>query len=50
MDDWMLIGVLGCSAIVAYRFGSRWWRERQAGKQADALLANILKSKDSFRR
>ncbi len=50
MDDWMLIGVLGFIAIVAYRFGYRWWRDRQAGKQADALLANILKGKDSFRR
>jgi predicted negative regulator of RcsB-dependent stress response len=50
MDDWMLIGVLGCIAMVAYRFGYRWWRDRQAGKQADALLANILKRKDSFRR
>lgn len=50
MYDGMTIIVLVVVAVVAYRFGSRWWRDRQAGKQADELLAHIVKGKDSFRR
>lgn len=50
MDDGMTIIVLVVGGLVAYRFGYRWWRTRQAGKQADELLALIVKGKDSFRR
>lgn len=45
---WIALG--GILAVIAYRVGYRWWRLRQAGKQADELLATIVKGKDSFRR
>ncbi len=50
MDNGLMIIVLVIGAVVAYRFVYRWWRTRQAGKQADELLAHIVKGKDSFRR
>ena len=50
MDDLMWISVLGVIAIIAYRYGYRWWHMRQTGKEADKLLAHIVKAKDSFRR
>lgn len=50
MNDGMTIIVVIVGALVAYRFGYRWWRDRKVGKQADELLALIVKGKDSFRR
>ena len=50
MSDEMGI-VVGCLAgILACRFGIRWWRKRNAAKQADELLSKIVKGKDAFRR
>jgi len=50
MSDWMWISILGIIAIIGYRYGYNWWRMQQTGKQADKLLAHIVKAKDSFRR
>ena len=36
--------------IVVYIIGLRWWRHRRAARLADKLLADVIKSKDSFRR
>ena len=49
MDDWMWISLLGVVAIIAYRYGYRWWKMQQAGKQADELLAHVVKAKYSRR-
>ena len=37
-------------AVVVYLVCLRWWRNRRAAKLADKLLADVIKSKDSFRR
>ena len=50
MEDGLLLAIVGILVVFAYRHVLRWWRIRQAGKQADELLASIVKGKDSFRR
>jgi hypothetical protein len=46
--EWIpVVGVLGIAAIV---LGLRWRRRTRAARLADALLADVLKAKDSFRR
>jgi Tfp pilus assembly protein FimT len=50
MDELMGVAIVAVAAIFAYRYVYRWWRIRQTGKQADELLASIVKGKDSFRR
>lgn len=46
----MWIAALTVGAVMVYRYAFRWWRIRRTGKQADELLASIVKGKDSFRR
>jgi len=41
--------LLGALALLA-SLGRRWHRRRQAAHQADALLQEVLKNKDAFRR
>ena len=49
IDVYLLIAIfLGVS--IAYTVGMRWWRNREAAKKADDLLAEIVKGKDAFRR
>ncbi|MBI5854803.1 MAG: hypothetical protein HZB35_06155 [Nitrospirae bacterium] len=44
---WMGAGLGGLLLVVL----GRWiWRRRRAAKLADALLAEIVKGKDAFRR
>lgn len=50
MSDVIWIVLAGGIAIVLYRLGVRWWRSHRAGKDADALLHDIVKGKDAFRR
>ena len=46
--EWLaLILVFGGLLTV---LGLRWYRQRCAAKSADKLLADVLKSKDAFRR
>ena len=45
----MWISVLGVIAIITYRYVYRRWQIQQAGKQADELLAHVVKAKDSRR-
>ena len=37
-------------AILVYSLGRWWYRRRQAANQADALLSDVIKQKDAFRR
>ncbi len=41
---------LALVTILIYTPAQKWWRQRQAAKQADKLLADIIKDKDAFRR
>jgi len=50
MSDGMVIVACGLAALLAFRFGIRWRRNRKAAKQADELLSKIVKGKDAFRR
>jgi len=50
MDEWTGLAILAVGGSILLRWSARWWRNRKAGKQADELLANVLKGKDSFRR
>ncbi|MBU6481748.1 MAG: hypothetical protein KGS09_14515 [Nitrospirae bacterium] len=47
-EEWLgLILVFGGLLIT---LGLRWYRKCRAAKSADKLLADVLKSKDAFRR
>ncbi len=50
MSDLSGILILTLVVSVAYFFGVKWWRYRQAAKLADKLLHDVVKGKDSFRR
>ncbi len=41
--------VCGIGLLVCY-VGSMWWRKRRTARQADELLAKVVKAKDAFRR
>ncbi|MDD9860248.1 MAG: hypothetical protein OXU40_07355 [Nitrospira sp.] len=41
--------VCGIGLLVGY-VGSLWWRRRRTARQADELLAKVVKAKDAFRR
>ncbi len=43
----VLVLVIGLPIFAIVRY---WYRRRQAGKLADDLLKDVLKSKDAFRR
>jgi hypothetical protein len=45
---WLFSGLL--IVTVLYFVGRRWHRRQKAGRLADVLLAEVLKTKDSFRR
>ena len=36
--------------LLLWYVGSLWWRKRRTARQADALLAKVVKAKDAFRR
>jgi hypothetical protein len=42
--------ILTLCTILVYTIIQKWWRRRQAAKLADKLLADVIKSKDAFRR
>lgn len=46
--DWLGVALVIGGAL--FPFGWRWYRRRRAAKAADQLLADVLKSKDAFRR
>lgn len=50
MGDLIWIILIGGIGIAIYALWLRWWRNYRAGKQADALLHDIIKGKDAFRR
>jgi len=45
--EWLVVLMSG-SLLIA--LGWRWYRRRRTAKSADELLADVLKSKDAFRR
>lgn len=47
--DWLGGGALVIGGVLLL-FAWRWYRRRRTAKAADRLLADVLKSKDAFRR
>jgi hypothetical protein len=45
---WLAVVLIFSGLLIA--LGRRWSRQRYAAKSADKLLAEVLKSKDAFRR
>ncbi len=50
MDSLITGLILTLCTIAIYTIVQKWWRRRQAAKLADKLLADVIKSKDAFRR
>ena len=47
----VLVVTVGLVVIVLlYPLGRWWYRRRQAANQVDALMSDVLKYKDAFRR
>lgn len=46
--EWLAFILVFCGLLIT--LGERWYRQRCAAKLADKLLADVLKSKDAFRR
>jgi hypothetical protein len=46
--EWLPLILVLCGLLIV--LGRRWYRQRYAAKAADKLLADVLKSKDAFRR
>ena len=46
--EWLTLILVFGGLLIA--LGRRWYRQRYAAKSADKLLADVLKSKDAFRR
>jgi hypothetical protein len=45
---WVIVVIL--IGWLLFTLGRRWYRQRQAAKSADRLLAEVLRDKDAFRR
>lgn len=47
-SGWTLAVVV--AGMLVFELGRRWYRRRVAAKLADALLSDVIKGKDAFRR
>lgn len=50
MDTFLALALTLVVIAILYPLGRQWYRRRHAAKQADALLSDVLKRKDAFRR
>jgi hypothetical protein len=50
MENFVALAFSLVVLALLYPLGRRWYRRRQASSQADALLSEVLKNKDAFRR
>jgi len=50
MENFIGIALVLVALVLLYPLGRRWYRRRQSAKNADALLSDVLKRKDAFRR
>jgi hypothetical protein len=50
MDNVYVVTLALVVIVLLYPLGRWWYRRRQAANQADALLSDVLKHKDAFRR
>jgi hypothetical protein len=50
MDNFLAVALALVAIALLYPVGRRWYRRRRSAKDADALLSDVLKRKDAFRR
>jgi hypothetical protein len=50
MDNFLAVALALVAIALLYPLGRRWYRRRRSAKNADALLSDVLKRKDAFRR
>jgi hypothetical protein len=50
MDNLLAVALALVTIALLYPIGRRWYRRRRSAKDADALLSDVLKRKDAFRR
>ncbi len=50
MENVIALTLALVAVVLLYPLGRRWYRRRRSAKNADALLSDVLKHKDAFRR